>query len=302
MSMNWRILIANLSAAIWLCHPAGTLAQGIGKRAVTYADLADLSFSAGLVALAKVDTMIQVDPSRSPGTRFGFRRYYIEAQAQALLVSNKPLGRAVRYLVDLPVNERGRAENLEGEEVFIFARRVAGKPGELQLVTPTAQLRWNPLREAQLRRLLRAAVSPDAPPSLTGVRALLHVPGALLGQGRTQIFLNTQDGSFASITVHRHPGTPPSWNVSFSELIDDAGKPPEPDTLQWYRLACSLPVAPPLNAQISSTEQARANALADYRLVLDSLGPCSRSLHFRPQVTPQSYFAQHGSNSYQPSA
>ena len=206
-------------------------------------------------------------------------------------MSNKPLGQSVRYLVDLPLDGRGRAEDLEGTEAFIFARRVAGRPGEIQLVTPTAQLRWSGSREARLRNILHSAVSPDAPPPLTGVRALLHVPGAQLGEGRTQIFLDTQDGSFASITVRHRPGMPPNWSVSFSELIAESGKPPAPDSLEWYRLACSLPAAPPTGANISPTPDARANALADYRFVLDSLGPCTRNLQFRPRVTPQSLFA-----------
>ncbi|WP_323810860.1 hypothetical protein [Sphingobium baderi] len=259
---------------------------------MTYADIADLSYSAGLVALVRVDTMIAVDPSRSAAVRPGYGRFYIEAEARSLLVSRTPLGRKVRYLVDLPLDWRGsRPDDLEGEEVFVFARSVAGKPGELQLVTPTAQLRWNPAREARLRGLLREAVSPDAPPSITGVRALLHVPGALLGQGRTQIFLDTQDGSFASVTIRHQPGMHPSWHASFSELIADAGGPPAPESLEWYRLACSLPRTPPPGADISPTAEARSQARADYRFVLDALGSCNRSLHFRPQMTAQSFLA-----------
>ncbi|AMK26249.1 hypothetical protein K426_26750 (plasmid) [Sphingobium sp. TKS] len=292
MPVTWRSLIAAICAATAFAQPLRANAQPIAAgRAVTYADIADLSYAAGLVALVRIDTVIAIDPSRSTAVRPGYGRFYIEGEAKSLLVSRKPLGRNVRYLVDLPLNGRGWSDDLEGQEVFVFARRVPGKPGELQLVTPTAQLRWSPAREARLRGLLRAAVSPDAPPTITGVRALLHVPGALLGQGRTQIFLDTQDGSFASITILHRPGVQPSWHASFSELIADAGGPPEAESLEWYRLACSLPGTPPPGADISPTRAARSQAEADYRLVLDALGPCKRNLHFRPQMTAQSFLA-----------
>lgn len=289
MPLPSRLFVAGLWAVSLLAQPAVLAAQTAGERPVTYADMADLSFAAGLIALVRIETLIPIDPQRSQAVLPGYGRFYVEAQAQALLAGKKPLGRSVRYLVDLPLDWRGKAYDLEGEEVFIFARGVAGRPGELQLVTPTAQLRWSNSRESRLRGLLHAAVSPDGPPKITGVRALLYVPGALLGEGRTQIFLSTQDESYASITVEHRPGLPPDWHVSFTELIADAGAPPGRDTLQWYRLACSLPSAPPPGANISPTEAARSQALADYRLVLDSMGSCDRTLKFRPKATSPSF-------------
>ncbi|WP_083198913.1 MULTISPECIES: hypothetical protein [Sphingobium] len=285
-----RILAAGLLVASWLFQPVAVVAQTATNRMVTYADIADLSFAAESVALVHIDSMIPIDPSRSPAKRTGYRRFYIEAETKALLVSKKPLGRSVRYLVDVPLDWHGRSEDLKGEEAFIFARRVPGKPGELQLVTPTAQLRWSASREARLRDLLTAAMSPDAPPHVTGVRTLLHVPGTLVGQGRTQIFLETNGSSTPAITVHRRPGHSPNWTVSFSELIADVGSPPASDTLEWYRLACSLPDQLPPGAHISSTPEARSTALADYRIVINSLGPCDRSLRFRPQIAANSFF------------
>ena len=289
MPLTSRMLVAGLLAASWVSQPSALHAQTLFERSPTYADLADLSFSAGMIALVRIETQIPIDPQRAQAALPGYTRFYVEAQAKTLLAGRKPLGRSVRYLVDLPLDWRGKADDLEGEEVFIFARGVDGRPGELQLVTPTAQLRWSNARELQLRSLLRAAVSPDGPPRITGVRSLLHVPGALLGEGRTQIFLSTQDGSYASITVRHHPGLPPEWNISFSELIADAIEPPARDTLPWYRLACSLPPVPPPDANVSQSEAGRMQALADYRLVLDSMGSCDRKLKFRPKAVSPSF-------------
>lgn len=109
------------------------------------------------------------------------------------------------------------------------------------------------------------------------MRELLYVPGPLKGQGRTQIFLRTQDGSGAAITVKRYPGTAPIWGVSFSELVAGFGDAPLPGTIEWYRLACFLPRHLPGGADLSATAAAGRQAVADYQLVLNALGPCLRT-------------------------
>ena len=109
------------------------------------------------------------------------------------------------------------------------------------------------------------------------MRELIHVSGNLAGEGETQIFLSTADGSAASITVQRKPGAEPLWGVSFSELLGQMGNAPRPGTLAWYRLACFLPGTPPANVNLSESAAGRAQAQADYRLVLGQLGQCPRS-------------------------
>jgi hypothetical protein len=220
----------------------------------------------------------RIEDARARGLQPGFGRFYVEANTRALLSGASGVGESVRYLVDLPLDARGKAAKLKKQDVLLFARAVPGRPGELQLVSPRAQLPWSPPLEERLRVVLQALVAPDAPARVTGVRELLYVPGNLAGQGETQIFLNTADGSAASITVRHEPGEPPRWGASFSELVGDLGKPPARETLEWYRLACFLPNNPPAAANISSSEAARRQALADYRMVLGELGVCDRSL------------------------
>ena len=244
----------------------------------TYADIASLADSAGMVVLVQVAKMLRVEDARAPGLQSGYGRFYIEAKTRALLTGSAPLGESVKYLVDLPLDGHGKPPKLKKQDVFLFARSVPGRPGELQLVTRTAQRLWSEAGEARLRGILKSLVSPDAPAKITGVRELFYVPGNLAGQGETQIFLATEDGSAASITVRHNGDGPPVWGVSFSELVADLGHPPKPDTLAWYRLACFLPNTPPPGANVSEGFAAKRQAEADYRMVLGELGVCKRNL------------------------
>ncbi|WFL78794.1 hypothetical protein P7228_06955 [Altererythrobacter arenosus] len=246
--------------------------------ALTYADVADLADPAQLVVRAQVKKQIEVEPERAPGLAPGFVRLYIEAKTLALISGRVPIGESLRYLVDLPRDAKGKAPKLRKQEVLLFANPVAGRPGELRLVGPNAQLAYSPEREARIRPVLAELVATDAPPVVTGVSDALSVPGNLVGESETQIFLETADRSPVSITVLRRPGRDPVWGVSWGEIIDQAALPPQANTLAWYRLACALPARLPSNANLSREPASRAQAERDYSLVLGALGPCVRTL------------------------
>ncbi len=96
-------------------------------------------------------------------------------------------------------------------------------------------------------------------------------------RGETQIFLQTRDGRPISLNVLRRPGETPRWAVALGEIVDRSARPPAPDTLLWYRLACALPPALP-DSSAASLAAADAEATrADYALVLKGLGPCARA-------------------------
>jgi len=241
----------------------------------TYADIADLADSSSVVLRAEVRKMVRVEPERAPGVRAGWGRYYIEARTRAMLTGASPQGESLRYLVDMPLDSKGKPPSLKKKQVILFGAAVPGHPSDLRLSAPDAQLAWDPQLEGRVRSVLTEFLAPDSPPRITGVREAIHVPGTLAGEGETQIFLSTANESAAAITVRHSPGAPDSWGVSFSEVAGD-GTPPAPASLAWYRLACFLPNALPKRANLSDTPINRARADADYRMVLGSLGRCER--------------------------
>lgn len=249
---------------------------------LTYADLANLAEASELVLRAQIRKASRLKPEQAPGLAPGMARVLIEARTQTVL-SGPALGETVRYLADVPLDAKGKVPKLKKQVVLLFARTVPGRAGELRLVDGGAQIPWSGSTEMRTRTILTDLLSPDAPPRIKGVREVLYVPGNLVGEGETQVFLQTENNAPVSISIVRRPGMPKSWGVSLSEIVDQAARPPERDTLTWYRLACFLPRALPPGASLSgSADQIRA-AAQDYAFVIDELGECSRSRPAMPQ-------------------
>lgn len=243
----------------------------------TYADLADLALAAPVAAQVRVAEAVAVKAERAPGLKPGLARFYVEAGLVSLIRSPQSLPARLGYVVDLPRDSKGKAPRLrKGSEFLLMAAPVPGKPGELRLIAPDAQIAFTPERAATLRSIIREASSTSAPPRIAGIGRAFHVPGAIRGESETQIFLQTAGGTPVSLTVLRRPGETPLWAVALSEIVDEAAAPPAPGTLLWYRLACGLPSALPRQSLAEAGEGAVAIE-ADYRLVLERLGPCVRS-------------------------
>ena len=244
----------------------------------TYADLASLADAADLVIRARIRRQSLLEPARAPGLAPGFARLYVEADTLALIAGRASVGARLAYLVDVRLDPRGKVPKLKSREFVVFADPVPGRPGALQLVAPTAQLPWSAELEARLRPILAELYAPDAPPRITGVSEALAVPGTLSGESETQIFLATESGAPVSLSVLRRPGQAVQWGVSWGEIIDSAARPPAPETLRWYRLACALPPQLPSSANLARDLAERRLAASDYAFILSRLGPCERRL------------------------
>jgi hypothetical protein len=253
--------------------------QAPAAPAPTYADLADLALAAPVVAQVRVADSVAVKPDRAPGLRPGLTRFFVEAHLVSLIRAPQSLPARLSYLVDLPRDSKGKAvKPRKGSEFLLLAAPVAGRPGELRLVAPDAQIPATAERSATLRSIVREASSASPPPRIAGIGRAFHVPGAIRGESETQIFLQTAGGAPVSLTVLRRPGQSAQWAVALSEIVDEAAAPPAPGTLLWYRLACGLPRSLPRQSLAEAGGDSAA-VEADYRLVLERLGPCVRNRH-----------------------
>jgi len=272
--------IAGALALAFVSPPAARAQEGAQLLPQpTYADLADLADGANLVVKAKIRRQSALDPAQSPFLRPGWVRLYLEADTEALLSGKTAIGESLRYLADVPLDAKGKPPGLRKQEVLLFALPVPGKPDQLQLVTNEAQVPATPETEAQARAILGELAAPGASPRITGVREVFSVAGNLAGESETQIFLETDSDQPVSLSVIRRPGMAPDWGVSWTDLVDEAARPPQSGTLAWYRLACFLPPKLPAKANLADSADDKARAAQDYALVLAQLGACPRNLH-----------------------
>ena len=272
------------AASLSPAAPAPASPEGLAARA-TYADLVTLASRGELVLRAQIRRQTTVKPERAPGLEPGFARLYIEADTLALIAGATGVSESLVYLVDVPLDPKGKPPKLKKREMLLFASASGRGPrGEtqLQLAAPTAQLAYTPALEARLRPILNSLAARPLPPVITGISDALAVPGTLVGESETQIFLDTLDRSPVSVTVLRRPGQRPVWGVSWGEIIDSSARAPEPETLRWYRMACALPERLPSSANLARDPEARRLAAADYAFVLDAPGPCARAITEAP--------------------
>ncbi|QUM72974.1 hypothetical protein ICN83_03405 [Sphingopyxis granuli] len=261
-------------------QPAPAVAAAVSPY--SYADLADLAVVAPMAIHARIRKAAALKPEQAPGLAAGHVRFFIEADVVSLIRGSGPLAARISYLVDLPLAANGKASKLKSKQpILIFARPVASgtttDTGSVRLVAPDAQLAWDPATEARLRAILTELVKPGAPPAITGIANGFHVPGTLPGEGETQLFLNTATGDPVSLTVITAADGSRRWAAAFGEIVDGSAAVPRRDTLAWYRLACGLPKALPLDKLAGTAPEDRKKAAADYAMILGALGECTRT-------------------------
>ncbi|WP_321327202.1 hypothetical protein [uncultured Parasphingorhabdus sp.] len=256
--------------------PAFSQVSGDGDS-LQYADIADLSENAPIIAHVTVKKAIEVDPERAPNAPPNTRRFYIIASTNALIRGDGGIGETIRYVTDLPLDNRGRAPKIKKKPFIIFARRAPGSGDNVQLTAKDGQIAWTTSREQRIRSLVRELVAHDAPPAISRIASAFHVPGTIIGEGETQIFLETESGSPISITILKRAGQQRFWAVSLGEIVDEAARAPMRNSLLWYRLACFLPRQLPTSALAGNAPADARQASSDYQMVLNDLGDCPRS-------------------------
>ena len=98
--------------------------------------------AAEVVLRAQVRKASRLKPEQAPGLAPGMARLLVEARTQTVL-TGPAMGETVRYLADIPLDEKGKVPKLSKAVVLLFARTVAGRPGALRLVDGGAQIAWS---------------------------------------------------------------------------------------------------------------------------------------------------------------
>lgn len=283
VNKSWRNLgaLLALSIASTLATPVSSAAAPRASGATevprpSYARIADLVIESPAIAHVAVKKLIAIPPERAPGLEPGMQRFLVTAETLSLIRGNDVLAREASFLIDLPGAPGAKPPKWKGRTFIIFGK-VEQRVDFFQLLASTALISWSPENEEMVRRVARQFTANDAPPLVEGVDSVFHVPGAIQGEGETQIFLVTGDGSPISLSIVRRPDEQPQFGVSLGEIVDEAAAMPERDTPLWYRLACSLPARLPPSA-LTGQSSAEGNAAArDYAAFREALGPCVRT-------------------------
>lgn len=247
-----------------------------GRPDLSYADIVDLADKAPMVANVRIRNIIPLKPEQAGIVLPGHKRLFVEADVTGLIRGEAGISPLVTYLYDAPTDAKGRVPKLKKAQMILFAR-TGGRPGEVQLIAPDAQIPATPAEVNRVKSVLSALVAPNAPPRIIGLGDAFHVAGTIAGEGETQIFLRTENGDPVSLSILRRPGQAPHWAVALGEIMDEAARPPEPGSLLWYRMACSLPAALPARSVRTLSVQDAEAARADYAIVIAALGPCGRT-------------------------
>ncbi|RVT91249.1 hypothetical protein EOD43_17215 [Sphingomonas crocodyli] len=250
----------------------------LSSPSYSYADIADLALGSPLVAGVEVVKAERLKGELAPGLQPGFARFLITAGTKMLLRGADGMPGVITYLVDVPLDAKGRAPTLKKVRVIVLAERVVGRPQEIRLSSPHSQIAWTPEIESKLRAILTESVDGKAPPRVTGITGAFYSPGAIAGESESQIFLATADKRPISLSVLRRPGEQTQWSVATGEIVDDSATIPQRDTLIWYRLACFLPKRIPAKALAQLSDGDAQAVQQDYIFVLEQLGACNRTI------------------------
>ncbi|MEE9433812.1 MAG: hypothetical protein V3V15_06205 [Sphingorhabdus sp.] len=274
-----------LFAALIMAFQPAAIAQPVAAQqdsflpanGAAYADIADLVTTAPMIVDLQIRKIRKLPESQTMGVPPSIQRALIEADVLSLLRGQRRVASTVKFLLDIPRDSRGRIPKLKKRRYFAMANSVSGRSDAIQLVRPDALIEYSAANNDMVRAITRETVQADAPQAITGVSSAFYSPGAIIGEGETQIFLTTAMGQPVGLSIVSRADEGKRWSVSTSEVISDTDPAPRRNTLLWYRLACGLPKQ--LQAELvgSGDGANAARAQADYSFVIDALGPCGRT-------------------------
>ena len=258
--------------------PSAGLSESESRGLSSYADSVDLVIASPLVIRARIEGRKKVNIAAADGEASPISYYLTTAQVETLIRGDSGVAPTLTFLVrDVPKGQV-RPDYLRKKVTVMLFARPGRKPGEIQLTSRNAIQPWTEDLEQRTRSITSDLLRADSPPAITGVGDAFHIAGTIAGESETQIFLKTENGVPVSLSILRRPGEAPHWGVSLGEIVDESAVPPSTDTLLWYRLACGLPPALPNESTRSLPLLDAEAARRDYKLVMESLGRCGRTL------------------------
>ena len=248
----------------------------VQAEGAAYADIADLVVVSPLIIDVTIRNAKKVSPEQALGVPINLQRMLVEADVLALIRGQGGVAPRVRFVLDVPKDAKGKVPKLKKQRMFLLGSVVAGKPGEIRLSRPNALVQYSAANDALVRAITQESVQTDAPQRVTGIISAFYSAGTVIGEGETQVFLRTQNNQPISLSIISRPGQVKRWAVSTSEVIDESASAPARHTLLWYRLTCGLPRDLSAERVESGEGDNVARAQADYKFVIESLGPCGR--------------------------
>ncbi len=248
----------------------------VQAQGASYADVADLVTISPLIIDATIRNLQKVAPEQATGVPANLQRMLVEADVTALIRGQGGVTPRVRFVLDVPKDAKGKIPKLKKQRMFLLGSTVAGRPGEIQLARPNALIQWSAENDILVRAIAKEAVLIEAPQRITGITSAFYSAGTILGEGETQVFLKTERDQPLSLSILSRPGQQKRWAVSTAEVIDESASAPTRNTLLWFRLACGLPRTLSYELVEAADSDNAARAQADYKFVIDSLGPCGR--------------------------
>src|SRR3546814_13866665 len=92
-----------------------------------------------MIVDAVIVSVVRIKGEEAAGVAPGMMRFYVNAEVQTLIRGSTGIPKKVGYLVDVPVDSLGKTPKLKHLRVLLFARPVANRPDQIQLVAPDAQ-------------------------------------------------------------------------------------------------------------------------------------------------------------------
>lgn len=276
-SLSTRFFSVLLLPALIVAMPVHGQNLSSNQPFRSYSDIADMTISAPVILQATIRRTQRLKGEQAVGTPPGMARLLVNAAVNRLIVGQGGVPGEISYLVDVPLDSRGRPPKLKKSQFLLFLKPAAVRSDQFSLVSKHAQMPWSEAGAATTVSIVKEAQGNLGSLQITGIGNAFHVPGSIPGEAETQIFLTTADQRPVSLSVLRRPGEAMRWFVSLGEIVADSDAPAGKDTLLWYKLACFLPASLPGEVLDRLDGSQRDAVIADYRFVLASLGACGRS-------------------------